>query len=182
MLKLSENPPQLNDGIDTLTDLDGEWWVAHTKARFEKALAWQLLGFSVPYFLPMIGRTTLSGGRKRKVLIPLFTSYVFFCGDADVRQRVLSTNRVCQVIPVRQREQLVSELEGIRIALQQNLQLNLYPFAAMGRRCRVAKGAMRGMEGVVVQDNDITRLVLQVSMLGQGASLEISADLLEPAD
>ena len=182
MLKLVENPPMLPDGVDSLVDLKGNWWVAHTKSRFEKALAWELLACEIPFFLPMIERTALWGGRRRKVLSPLFPSYVFFCGDAEDRQRVFRTNRICETLPVLQRERFVSELDAIRRTLACKHQLTLYPFAAVGKHCRVAHGPMRGIEGIIVRQNGTIRVVLQVSILGQGAALEIDANMLEPAD
>jgi len=65
--------------------------------------------------------------------------------------------------------------------LNSGLKIDLYPFVAVGQRCRVARGSMRGVEGLVIAKDDVTRIVLQVSMLGQGVSLEISADVLESA-
>jgi hypothetical protein len=41
---------------------------------------------------------------------------------------------------------------------------------------------MVGLEGTIVSRAKMTRLVLSISALGQGASLEIDADLLEPID
>ena len=146
-----------------------------------KALAWDFLALSIPYYLPMAERTAIWGGRKRKVLTPVFPSYVFFAGSQSDRHRIMSTDRVCQIIPVLQRVQFVQELEAIRQAMLCRNQLDLYPFTAVGRRCRVARGPLEGIEGVVVRKDDILRLVLQVSMLGQGVSLEITADLLESA-
>jgi transcription antitermination factor NusG len=181
MLKLADNPPCLADGLETIHQFDGPLWVAHTKARAEKALAWDLLSLDIQYFLPMAEKLAIWGGRKRKILSPIFPSYLFFCGDLPKRHRVLATNRVCQVIAVHDRPQLMQELEAIRIALNSGRPMDLYPFAAVGQPVRVARGPMRGVEGLVIRKDDVTRIVLQVSMLGQGVSLEISADMLEPA-
>jgi transcription antitermination factor NusG len=130
----------------------------------------------------MTQRTAYWGGRKRQVLSPIFPSCVFFSGDQTAVYHVMATNRVCQTIPVRQRAYFVSELDAIDIALKCNPQLDLYPFATIGRRCRVRQGPLTGIEGKIVQVDGATRLVLQVSMLGQGVALEISPDLLEPID
>jgi transcription antitermination factor NusG len=180
MLKVSDNPPSIPEGVETLTDLAGNWWVAHTKARAEKALAWDLISHSIPYFLPMAEKTTIWGGRKRKVFVPIFPSYVFFAGTEEDRYAAFTTNRVCRVIPVVERDRLVQELECIRMAMACKDQLDLYPFAAVGERCRVTKGPLEGIEGIVIRKDDNVHLVLQVSLLGKGASLEITADLLEP--
>lgn len=182
MLKLDENPPIVLPGIETLADLTGRWWVGHTKSRFEKAFAWDLLHRGIGYFLPMIERVYVSGGRKRRVMAPLFPSYVFFCGSDEDRHEAMTTNRLCQALEVRDQGELVRELVAIEKALAGKAELDPYPFAAVGERCRVAAGPFQGLEGVVVQRSEMARLVLEVSMLGQGAALEIDAALLESAD
>ena len=165
-----------------LGELPGDWWVAHTKSRAEKALAWDLMAQSITYFLPLVSKSAVWGGRRRNVLLPLFASYVFVCGSSEDRYQTLRTGRVCQMIPVSRRQQFVEEIEAIRRAIEADEPMQLYPFAAVGRRCRVARGLLRGTEGIVVQSRSGTRLVLQVTMLGQAASLEISAEDLEPLD
>jgi hypothetical protein len=182
MLRFDDNPPMRTASVASVADMTGDWWVAHTRARFEKALAFDLTAKGIEYFLPMIERVKMSGGRKRKLLLPLFPSYLFFCGNSDSRYAALATNRLCQAIPVTDREKFVGELVALELALSHHAHLDLYPFAAIGRRCRVRVGPLQGIVGTVVRRDNETRLVLQVSMLGQGASLEIDTDLLEPAE
>jgi len=182
MLKIDDNPPMLSPVAPNLRQLQGRWWVGHTRARFEKAFAWDLHRMEVGYFLPMVRRTKVSGGRKRESLAPLFSSYVFFCGDDEVRYRAMTTNRLCQTIIVPDQERFRSELSAIEIALAGEAVLDLYPFAAVGQRCRIKAGPFEGTEGVVIQRDRAWRLVLHVSILGQGASMEVDADLLEPVD
>jgi transcriptional antiterminator RfaH len=182
MLKMSENPPLMPPGLVAVGDAVGPWWVGHTKARFEKAFAWDLHDRGIAYFIPMVARTRMSQGRKRTVVVPLFTSYVFFAGDEMARYQALSTDRLCQVIPVRDQTQLVSELHSLHLAIKGGVALDPYPFVAVGRRCRVTAGPLQGTEGIIVSCDKVARVVLQISMFGQGASLEIETDLLEPLD
>jgi transcriptional antiterminator RfaH len=181
MLRLSENPTILTPGVESLTQFHGTWWVAHTKARFEKAFAWDMLGRGIGYFLPMREKVTFSGGRKRRVMIPLFTSYVFFCGTEKDRYIALTTNRLCQVIEVFDQEELISELAAIEKALLYKADLDIYPHLPVGSRARIISGPMTGTEGVVIErKNSTARVVLEVTILGQGAVIEIDADILEP--
>ena len=182
MLKTSQTPPMFATDSASLTEITGQWWIAHTRSRFEKTFAWDLRSRGIDYFLPLVQRVRVSGGRKRRVMAPLFPSYVFFCGGDNIRYEALSTNRLCQVIKVHQQEKFLTELLGIEKALVGRAELDPYPFAAVGRRCRIRAGVFRGIEGVVVHRKGITKLVLQISMLGQGAALEIEADLLEPVN
>ncbi len=182
MLKLSENPPMVPPSVRTVSDLQGRWWVAHTYPRAEKVFAFGMLSRGIGYFLPLIERIRVWGGRKRQVLTPLFPSYVFFCGTDQDRYEAMTTNRVVQAIEVFDQAALLAELGFIEQALAGKAVLDPYPFAAVGRRCRVTAGPLEGMEGVVVQRDKVARLVLEVSILGQGASVEIDADLLEAVD
>ena len=182
MLKLKDNPPMLPQTVASVTELNGDWWVAHTKPRCEKAVAFDLLLRDIGFYLPMAHKTIVSGGRKRQLMIPLFTSYVFFCGDLEARVQAYHTDRIVQVLPVTERHKFVQELWSIERTLAAGGQLDLYPFAVVGARVRVRSGAFVGIEGTIVQRDHRPWLVLQVSMLGCGAALEIDPSLLEPAE
>ena len=180
MLKLSENPSILLPGVESLVELGGIWWVAHTKARFEKAFAWDMFRQGIGYFLPMREKVIFSGGRKRCVMIPLLKSYVFFCGTEQDRYTALTTNRLCQTIDVFDQERLICELEAIEKAVLNKIDLDMYPHLPIGSRCRIISGPMIGTEGTVVERKDEkARMVLEVTILGQGAVMEVDADLLE---
>lgn len=182
MLAVADNPPMLPPGVDSLMDLPGPWWIAHTKSRAEKVFCWELLNQGIGFFLPCIEKITFSGGRKRLAQHPMFPSYVFFSGDEVARHHALSTNRLCQVLAVRNQDTLLRELAWIETAAKGKVPLDNYPHAAVGKRCRVRSGPLLGIEGVVVERSGMTHLALQVSMLGQGAILQIHPDLLESVD
>lgn len=182
MLKLSDNPPVRPKGLETIRAAEGPWWVAHTKARAEKVFAWDLIARGIPHFLPMARKTTFSGGRKRHGMTPLFTGYVFFSGDEQARYQALTTDRLCGVIPVREQAVMVAELAAIEAALDAGEALDLYPELAVGRRCRVARGPMEGVVGTVVSRDDVTKLVLHVSVLGAAAALTVEPSFLEPLE
>jgi transcription antitermination factor NusG len=179
MLKTDENPPMLFPEHESISIASGAWWVAHTRSRFEKAFAWDMHHLGIGYFLPLVDRVKVSGGRKRRFVLPLFPSYVFFAGDAETCSQAIKTNRLCQIIPVVDQKGLIRELESIEKALGAKAELDLYPQAAVGQRCRVIGGSLKGLEGVVIQRSKRSRVVLQVSMLGQGAVMELDADMLE---
>jgi transcriptional antiterminator RfaH len=183
MLKLSENPAILTPQVQSLTELSGTWWVAHTKARFEKVFAWDMSGHGIGYFLPMREKIFFSGGRKRRAMMPLFTSYVFVCGTEPDRYTALTTNRLCQMIDVIDQEGLIRELSRIERALLSGAVVDHYPHLPVGNRCRIIFGPMMGTEGVVVERRDEkARMVLDVTILGQNAVVEVDADLLAPVE
>lgn len=181
MLKLSENPAILTPEVHSLTELDGTWYIAYTKARFEKAFAWDLYSRGIGYFFPMRKKIIFSGGRKRCVMAPLFTSYVFFCGSEQDRYMALTSNRLCQIIEVADQAGLIKELASIEKALMNKAIIDNYLSLPVGTRCRIISGPMIGIEGVIIKRKDLkSRMVIEVTILGQGAVVEIDSDLLEP--
>jgi transcriptional antiterminator RfaH len=182
VLKQSENPPIAWPNEKSIADFTGLWWVAHTKSRNEKALAHDLISRVVSYFLPMSWRVSRRTGRKIRSFLPLFSGYLFFCGTEDQRLEVLRTNRVANLIAVKDQEKLLSELLDIERALRAGAVLTPHKYIKAGQRCRVLAGPLEDLQGVVLKAKTVTRLVLQIDMLGQAASVEIDADLIEPLE
>lgn len=182
MLKESENPPIIWPPEESIGDFEGSWWVAHIKSRNEKALAHDLVHKEISYFLPMSWKVHRIRGRKVRALLPLFGGYMFFCGEENQRLEVLRTNRVANILEVKNREKFVSELLKIEQALRAGVDLTPHKYLKTGQRCRVTAGPLAGLEGIVLQTKAITRLVLQVDMLGQAASVEIDLDSIETID
>jgi hypothetical protein len=174
-----QSPPIFHPSDRPIDSFVGRWWVAQTKSRFEKAFVRDLIARDISYFLPLIPRTHLRGGAKRKFLVPLFPSYVFFCGDHGQRADALATGRLQQAIHVHDQDALIEELSRLQTALKSatNLERCVMP---RGQLCRVISGPMLGCRGVVLENHRGIRLVVQISILGQAFSLEIDGDLLEP--
>lgn len=196
MLKESENPPLFWPEVESVRDFTGQWWVAHTKSRNEKALAHDLINRDISYFLPMSWRVRRIRKRTVRSLLPLFSGYLFFCGDDNERVELLRTNRVANVITVRDQDRLLKELLQIEQALQSGAPLAPHKYIKTGQRCRVIAGPLTDLQGIVVKagrykttrtdgtvkSQSTIRLVLQIDMLGQAASVEIDADMIEVVD
>jgi transcriptional antiterminator NusG len=179
LLKVSENPPTTWPEAESIRDFQGEWWVVHTKSRNEKALAHDLICKNMCYFLPMSWKVRHKSRRKIKSLLPLFGGYLFFCGNEDERSELWRTARVANFIEVRDREKLLKELMQIEQALRAGAPLVPDKYIKMGQKCRVIAGPLLGLQGVVVKTRSAMRLILQVDMLGQAASVEIDIDMIE---
>jgi len=160
----------------------GEWMVLWTKPRQEKAVGGLLEARGTVFYLPLIERVRFLRNRKFVSMVPLFPGYVFMTGELEDAYAAVSSKRVCQILQVPDQDGFVEEIEQIRQALSEGGSLDLYPFAVVGRRCRVVRGPFMGIEGVITERLGPARLVLHVAILGQGAALEIDTDLLEPVD
>ena len=163
-------------------DHPGEWYVLHTKSRQEKALASDLERLGVDAFLPLATQTRYYGKRKLTVEEALFPGYVFLRGSLDQAYSADRTRRVANVIRVADQNEINAELKSLSVALTLRVPLDPYPYLKNGVKVRVKAGPMQGMQGVVERRGEWNRLILQVNILGQAASLEIDGSLLEPVD
>ena len=182
MLKVNENPPLIWPQVESVQQFNGLWWVAHTKSRNEKALAQDLMAKNISYFLPMTWRVHRRSHRTIKALLPLFTGYLFFCGNEAERIELLKTNRVANLLEVKDQESLIHELVRFDQALRAGAPLTPHKYLNKGQWCRVIAGPLLGLEGIIVQTKGDMRLVLQINMLGQAASVEIGIDMVEPIE
>jgi transcription antitermination factor NusG len=180
LLKASENPPIIWPENESIRDFTGLWWVAHTKSRNEKALAHDLISKNISYFLPMTWKVQRRSHRTIRSLLPLFSGYLFFCGEENERLETLRTNRVANLIEVKNQQKLLNELLQIEQALTAGAPLTPYKYIKTGQRCKVIAGPLLDLKGIVVTTKNDTRLVLQIDMLGQAASVEIDIDMIEP--
>jgi transcriptional antiterminator NusG len=161
--------------------LAGRWWVAHTRSRHEKVLAETLRRFDIPYYLPLCPRATRSprSGRVSRSLVPLFPGYLFFVADDEQRHRALTTNHIAQTIAVTDQTALLHQLRQIDLAIRNGETLARSGRLAAGDRVRVVAGPLMGLEGIVARWKSRVRVVLNVEILGQAASVEVDSDLLE---
>ena len=134
---------------------------------------------NISYFLPLTEKVYRKSRRVFRSMLPLFSGYVFFCGDEPDRLEVLKTNRVAGLLEVKDQQHLISELLPIEKALTSGINLAPYAYIKAGQRCKVIAGPLIGTEGLAVSEQSKTRLVLQVDILGKATCLEIDASLLE---
>ena len=162
-------------------DLPGRWYVAHTRARNEKALAVELDRLGVLNYLPLTRRTTRSKATRRlsHSLVPVFPGYLFFNGDDDDRHRALRTNRIAKVLDVINQGQLVAELRRIDFLLTHTDAFEVANRLAVGDWGRIVAGPLRGLEGVVTWYAGGLRLWMNVTILGQTVHTQVDANVVE---
>ncbi len=173
-------PEDLLAEFDPLeTGLERCWWAVYTKPRQEKSLARELLGYHVPFFLPLVPKRSVYRGRRIRSFIPLFTGYLFLFGSDDERLQAICTNRISQLLRVHDPAELVSDLRSIHHLIQSDAPLSVESRLQPGRRMRVTSGPFLGLEGTVEACKSGYRLIVGVKLLNRGVSLEIDDACIE---
>lgn len=159
------------------TDVDESacrWWAVYTKSRQEKSLARDLVGYKVPFYLPLVPKDNLIRGKRVRSLLPLFTGYVFVYGSDEQRVKALTTNRISRIISVEDGHRLCADLQRVDQLLKSNKPILLESRIDTGRKVRVKNGPFEGLEGVVICRRGVDRLLVSVHYLQQGISMELN--------
>lgn len=155
------------------------WWVVHTKPRQEKSLARDLFKHKIPYYLPQVPRTSVVRGRKQTSYAPVFPSYAFiFATDLD-RHADMKINRIANWIRVANPAELTRQLFSLSRLVEGGAPLTVESRLTAGDRVRVKSGPLAGVEGTVVARRRKCRLIVAISLIQQGVSVEIDDHLLE---
>ena len=152
----------------------------YTRPRQEKALARDLLRLCLPFYLPLVPQRSQVRGRVVTSHIPLFSGYMFACVRDEQRLDLLRTNRLSQVIAVDDEQQLACELRHVEFLIASEKPVTIERRLEAGTRVRVKTGPLKGLEGVVACRRGKERLILAVTLLQQGASIEIDDFQVEP--
>jgi transcription termination/antitermination protein NusG len=153
------------------------WWALYTRHQHEKHVAEMLETKGYEVFLPLYESVRRWKDRSKVLSLPLFPGYVFVRRCFERRLGIVSTAGVHMMLS---RGEAIAEIpdgeiEAIRRSMNAKLPVEPHPFLNRGDRVRVIRGALDGVEGILVRKKNIFRLVLSVEMLAQSACVEINA-------
>lgn len=162
------------DLLESVQAAEKPWWVIYTLARREKVFFRRLREMGIRHYCPLVPhRVKLGDGRIRTSWNPLFAGYVFLQGDDSERQKALTTNCVSRCLVVRDHEQLVTDLRRIRQAIESGLPITPQDKLEPGKPVRIRSGPLTGLEGVIVNRRGKHHLIVMVSFIQKGASVEL---------
>jgi hypothetical protein len=180
---LTADPPLYpEDLFDTWNESASErcWWAVYTKARNEKALARQLHAYEIPFYLPLVGSDRLIRGKRVRYHVPLFSGHLFVFASSEERVAALTTNRISRTLAVEDGRVLACDLLHLRRLIDSGAPVTVERQLSRGDRVRIKSGAVEGVEGTVIRRAGRTRLLVAVTFLQQGASMEIEDFQVEP--
>src|SRR6266446_9608059 len=156
---------------------DEKWFALGVTARHEKAISRMLHQKGYETFLPVYTNRHQYGKRSREFELPLFPGYVFCRFNLSTRLPILTTPGVLQVIGAGRVPLPIDhhEISALQTAVKANARLVPWPFWQTGQKGRITFGPLSGVEGIVMNVKDPSRLVLSVSLLQRSVLLEIDA-------
>lgn len=171
------------DGAATAESVaDRRWYAVFTVPQNEKSAARHLSLREVESFVPTYQSARVWKNRQRvQLALPLFPSYLFVRIGSRERGKVLGAPGVLRIVGNAREPIPVPDttIEFLRSDLCEN-GVEPYRELVVGQRVRICRGAMCGLQGVLVRKNNNLRFVLTVDLINQHAAVEIGAENLEP--
>lgn len=144
--------------------MEKHWMVIYTKARSEKKVEERLLQNNIEAYCPTFTTLKQWSDRKKKVILPLITSYVFVRVNEPERQKVLQDPGVMNFIYWQSKPAIVRENEIT--TLKAKTRNFIIPEAQVGDYLTIEQGAFKGQKGKVkhLKSNSIVIVLESLNM------------------
>lgn len=163
------------------------WYACYTRGRHEKRAAAQLAERGIESYLPLVTHVRRSKNRTSAVSLPAFPSYVFGRFALKELHRVLTTHGVATVVRINGYPTPIpeEEIEQVRLLIECANRSGATPELEemlAGDRVRITEGAFRGVEGIIIHTRGRDRVLVSLSAIGYGLSVEVDRRNVERCD
>jgi transcription antitermination factor NusG len=142
------------------------WYVLYTKPRQEKKVADSLNSIGIEVYCPLVTQMKQWSDRKKKVQVPLITSYVFVNIEEYQREAVFKVSGIVRYLFWLGKPAVVRAIEIE--ALQQSLEGIVASFEVSAIQkdtvYKIPDGPFQGFEGVVKNVNATTIQLMLVDL------------------
>lgn len=161
---------------------EGSWWALYTKHQHEKRVAEMLLAKGVEVFLPLYDEDRRRRDRTVRLTLPLFPSYVFVRACTERQLAVISTPGVHQIVSQGSAFGVIpeQEIQNLRIAISAERAIESLPFCRVGEYVRITRGPLQGLEGLLLRQKGLCRVILSIQMLAKSVAVEVDVGEIAP--
>jgi transcription antitermination factor NusG len=133
-------------------------------------------------FLPLYHKKSRWSDRVKDLDLPLFPGYIFSKFDAHRRFPILAIPGVVSIVGNGRHPEPVneSELNAVRRFVESGLSVMPWPFLQPGDLVVIERGALAGLEGILVEAKGQCRVVVSVGLLQRSVSVEIDRSIVRP--
>jgi transcription antitermination factor NusG len=165
-----------------LANYQSHWYAAYTNANHEKRVAEQLTVRSMEHFLPLYTSIRRWKDRRATLRLPLFPGYIFVHIALRDRLLVQQIPGVVQLVgfdgtPTPMPNE---EIEAIRSGFATEWKIAPHPYLKIGRRVRITRGPLAGIEGFLQQRRGSCRFILSVDLIRCSVAIDVDANEVEP--
>ena len=154
------------------------WHAVYTRSRAEKKVTELMNRNGYTAYLPMVKTLRQWSDRKKKVEVPLISSYVFVHVSERDYYSILNTPGVVRYVMFEGKAAPIPEkqIRAMRIAVENDvdLELSAAPISP-GEAVRVVSGPMKGVEGELIRNAQKHKLLIRINHTGYALLVKVSA-------
>ena len=157
------------------------WYTIFTRPRTEKKVASQVEELGAESFLPVHKVIKQWSDRKKRMEVPLFPNYVFVRTHEKALHSLFTIKHLVKFVSIERRPVVVreKEIDTIKLILNEDTELSSCENFQEGRKVRILRGHLAGLEGVIVKQNSKTRLIIKIEGLERSLSINMPANYAE---
>jgi transcription termination/antitermination protein NusG len=162
------------------------WYAVWTKSRAEKMAATTLESRGIDHYLPLQTELRQWSDRKQPVEVPLFPGYLFVRVNAlsKAKLEVLKTPGVAGFVGNATGPLPIPDyqIESVRTAVLCGAECSSQAIMKEGARVRVVRGALAGVEGILLRFGSKSQLVISIDMIQRSVAVKVSDQDVEAID
>ncbi|MCD6486046.1 MAG: UpxY family transcription antiterminator [Syntrophobacterales bacterium] len=163
------------------------WYAVYTKSRFEDKVYAGLVQRSVGVFLPKIEVWSRRKDRRKKIMVPMFSGYLFVDFPEytnEMKLNVLSTPGVVRMLDKPDSYEPLqvpdSQIDAIKRLITSDVEIQPYIYPKEGESAKIVDGPFKDIEGVVVQADYHRHLfVVSIDILQRSVAIKLEGFQIE---
>jgi len=163
------------------------WYAVYTKSRFEDKVYTGLIRRSVKAFLPKTEVWSRRKDRRKKIIIPLFSGYLFVNFSEYTPGKkfsVLTTPGVVKMLAKPSSSEPTPvpecEIDAVKRLIASGKEMAPCAYPGVGERARITDGPLKDIEGIIVRaDYQRHVFVVSITMLQRSVSVRMDGFRIE---
>lgn len=159
------------------------WYVFYTRSRAEKKIFEFLKKRDGTVYLPLIEEIKQWSDRKKKILTPLFKSYIFIkCKEFNIQTVISNTPGLINVVRYNGKPAFLTDLEIEKIERFINsgltIELGTVDSFLIGDSVEVEGGPLQGLRGEIIQNKNENYFIVRIEAIQQYLKVQVSPQYL----
>jgi transcription antitermination factor NusG len=158
------------------------WFALQIRLRYETIVESFLRGTGYESFLPTYLSRRRWSDRIKQVELPLFPGYVFCRFHPQARLPILKIPGFISIVGIARNPTPIdgAEIAALRNLVNSNAYREPWPYLQTGQRVRIERGALCGLEGILLEFRGRHRIVLSLTLLQRSVAVEVDSAWVNP--
>ena len=165
------------------TEEISNWYAIYTMPKAEKKVFERMDKLGINVYLPLISTMRKWSDRKKKVTVPLISSFVFVKEEEKNLIKLYDVQGVCGILKYLKKPAIIkeNEIENLKILLNESEDCLVFNEIAFmeGEEVVVTKGPFKGLEAICILLKGKHRIIVGISAIGNWIEVNIPISFVQ---